>query len=77
MKQTNKKTYRLNIRHQIWPSIFTFDHDLDLEWSKWSIYLPVSWDSHEMKNIHQLNTGPQMWLSILTITLNFQGQMFN
>ena len=59
--------------------------DLDLEFSR-SKYLMCNisgrkWSSCHEKWMYQLNARPQMWLSVLTLTMtlsvNFQGWMFN
>ena len=61
-------------------------HDLDLEFSRSNAELAISLPEmvqlpRNEKQIHQLNSKPQMWPSDLTLaitlTLNFQGQIWN
>ena len=65
---------------------FDLGHDLDLEFSGSNMELAISlpkmvrlpWNE---KRTHRLNSRPQMWPSdltlALTLTLNFQGQIWN
>ena len=65
---------------------FDLGHDLDLEFSRSNAELVISLPKmvrlpqNEMQT-HQLNSRPQMWPSnltlALTLTLNFQGQIWN
>ena len=65
---------------------FDLGHHLDLEFSRANMELAISlqkmvWLPRNEKQIHWLNSRPQMWPSDLTLavtlTLNFQGQIWN
>ena len=65
---------------------FDLGHDFDLEFSRSNAELTISLPKmvrlpQNEKQTHQLNSRPQMWPSdltlALTLTLNFQGQIWN
>ena len=65
---------------------FDLGHDLDLEFSRSNIELAISQPkmvrlTRNEKQIHRLISRPQMWPSgltlVMTLTLNFQGQIWN
>ena len=61
---------------------FELGHDLDLEFSRSNIEFAISLPKMVQllgneKQTHRLNSRPQMWPSDLTLTLNFQGQIWN
>ena len=65
---------------------FDHGHDLDLEFSRSNMELAISLPKmvrlpRNEKRTHRLNSRPQMWPSdltlALTLTLNFQGQIWN
>ena len=60
---------------------FDLGHDLDLEFSRSNIEFAVSQPKmvrlpQNEKQAYRLNSRPQMWPSSLTLTLNFQGQIW-
>ena len=83
----NKKT---NISTELWASNviigFDLDHDLDLDFSRSNMEFTISRQKmvrlpRNKKESYRLNSKPQMWpldLALaVTLTLNFQGQMWN
>ena len=86
LPRNEKQTYRLNSKASNGTIRFDLGHDLDLQFSRSNLEFPLSQPKmvrlpRNEKQTYELNSRPQMGPSDLTLpmtlTFNFQGQIWN